>query len=92
MMEPITAARRDEFDIRNDIKGLVILKIIDDSEAAKKGLIEGDVIMEINQRPVRTPKEAKAAVKEAKKSKRDSVLLLLSRAGDVRFIALKLND
>ncbi len=91
-LDEITPENREMFDIRNDIEGLVILQIKNDAEAAQKGLIEGDVIIEINQKPVLTTKAAKKALKEAKKNNRDSVLILLSRAGDIRFIALKMHE
>ncbi len=91
-LDQISPKHREEFDIRNDIEGLVILEVTPDSEASQKGLFEGDVIMEINQQPTLTITDAQDAIAEAKKGKRDSVLILLSRTGDVRFIALKMNE
>jgi serine protease Do len=49
------------------------------SDAATKGVQQGDVILSINQRPTRTPEEAAAAVEAARSGGRQSVLLLVRR-------------
>ena len=48
------------------------------------GLARGDVIMQINQRPVWTPDQVLAAFAAAAKAKRDRVLVLV-RGGDAEF-------
>ena len=57
-----------------------------------EGLKPGDVIMEINQNAVTTPESVNTFVENARRSGRSSVLLLINRAGDVRFVALRLAD
>ncbi|GJL86203.1 MAG: serine protease [Micavibrio sp.] len=81
---------RQEYDIPKDVSGVVITSVKHLSEAAKKGLIEGDVIVEINQQPVTEPEKAKDIIAKAEKNGRSSVLLLINREGDVRFVALRL--
>ena len=61
------------------------------SDAAANGLQRGDLIIQINQRPVTTPAEAAAAVDDARKAGRDTVLLLVQRgANPARYIGVKL--
>ncbi|MCF8496595.1 MAG: DegQ family serine endoprotease [Alphaproteobacteria bacterium] len=81
---------RREFGIQKEVNGVLVGGVKDLSEAAQKGLLEGDVIVEINQKPVTDPKEAARSFEGAAQEGRSSVLLLLNRAGDVRFVALKL--
>lgn len=81
---------RDEFGIAEDINGVVITDVAAKSNAQEKDLSVGDVIMEINQKPVQSPKDVRDIISRAEKSKRASVLLLVSRQGDVRFVALSL--
>ena len=88
----LTNNTRDRFNVPNDVDGVAVLKTELGSEAAEKGLVPGDVIVEINQKAVTSPKEFEDAIKKAEKSKRSSVLLLVNREGDVRFVALKLDD
>ncbi len=60
-------------------RGVVVASVDPSSDAATKGIQQGDVIMSINQRPTRTPEEAAAAVEAARTGGRESVLLLLRR-------------
>ena len=81
---------RKQFNVPEDVNGVVVTKVDGKGEAAKKGLSVGDVIVEVAQEPTDTPQKAKDAVAKAKKENPDvPVLLLVNREGDVRFVALK---
>ncbi len=90
-LRDITDSDRDEFGIADNIEGVIISDLEPLSEAAEKGLMTGDVIVEINQQDVESPKNAADIIKKAKKAGRSSVLLLVNRDNDVRFVALKLD-
>ena len=81
---------RKEFNVPADINGVVVTKINPKGEGAQKGLLPGDVIVEIGQQAATTPKQASDLIERAAKDGKSSVLLLLNREGDVRFVALKL--
>jgi serine protease Do len=87
-LAPITPELRQRFDIKEDIKGVVIVEVANDGPAGKKDVRPGDVILEVAQNEVKTPDEVINRVKEVNDSKRKSVLLLVQRAGDLRFIAV----
>jgi serine protease Do len=60
-----------------------------DSTAAEKQLTPGDVLLEVNQQEVRSPKDVVAKVDEARKNNKKSVLLLVQgQGGDSHFVAL----
>lgn len=86
----ITPQDRENFSISNDVEGIVVQDVDAASEAATKGLAAGDVIVEINQQSVTTPAEASDIIEKAQKAGRSSVLLLVNRENDVRFVALRL--
>lgn len=88
----ITDILRNQYNIGNDVNGVLITKIESRSEAAEKDLAEGDVILEINQTPVSSAENIENIIKKAKKAERSSVLLLVSRNDDVRFVALKIEE
>jgi len=86
----LTEKEREEYSVPSDIKGVLVTGTESGSEAAEKGLDAGDVIVEINQQTISTPQEAEDIFRKAKKAGRTSVLLLVNRQGDVRFVALRL--
>jgi serine protease Do len=91
-LSAIDDEHRKHYGISLNVNGLVITDVKPRSEASKKGLFEGDVIVEINQAAMNTVADVEKTVKDAQKKKRNSVLLLINREGDSRFMALKLED
>jgi len=73
-------------------EGLVITAINPESEAASKGLVEGDLITEAGQQKVLSVADFEARVTEARDAGRKSLLLLVRRGGDPRFVALVLDE
>jgi serine protease Do len=88
----ISAATRNSYNVPEDVDGVIISEITARGEADEKGLALGDVIVEINQQGVTEPKDFNDIINKAIKDKKSSVLLLVNRAGDVRFVALKLDS
>ena len=89
-LKPMSEAIRNEYGISPSVTGVFISSIIPGSEADKKDLQEGIVIIEINQQPVTDPKEIAETISKAQQNARKSVLLLVNDAGSVRFVALRL--
>ena len=83
---------REKFEIGGDVKGVVITEVDDESAAAEKGIRAGDIIVEVAQEEVTSPNQVVDKVKQAKESKRKSVLLLVQRSDDLRFVALRLEE
>ncbi|MEM1038217.1 MAG: Do family serine endopeptidase [Pseudomonadota bacterium] len=73
-----------------DIEGIVITEVDEASEAFEKGLRAGDVITEAGQQPVTTLSDFSAQIEAAQEAGRKSVLLLVRRGEDPRFVALSL--
>jgi Do/DeqQ family serine protease len=67
-------------------KGLVITGVNPDSRAADAGLREGDVIQEVNRRPVASVDELRAAVRSTTNR---PVLLLVERDGHSMFVTVR---
>lgn len=88
-LSALSDSLRERFNITKDVKGVVVTDVKPGSEAAIKGLIAGDVIVELNQKPVSDPKRVEALIDDARDAGRKSVLFLVSRDGDIRFVALR---
>ncbi len=81
---------RREYNIESAVEGVLINDIKPMSGADNKGLSAGDVIIEINQKPISKPQEIIDIIEKAEKNGRKSVLLLINSNGNNRFVALKI--
>lgn len=86
----LSESTRRAFSVPEDVSGVIVLKADPKGEAAIKGLSVGDVIVEINQQKVENPAQVPDILEKAEKDGKTSVLLLVNREGDVRFVALRL--
>ncbi len=75
-----------------ETEGLVVTSVDPMSDAGEKGLMPGDVITEAGQQPVLTVSDLTDRIGEARDAGRNSLLLLVRRDGDPRFVALVLGD
>ncbi|WP_033074708.1 Do family serine endopeptidase [Sphingopyxis sp. MWB1] len=92
-VQPLTSDIARAVGVDSDTKGLVIVAGSRTSDAARKGLRRGDVILSINRSPVTSTEALAKGVTDAKKAGRDAVLLeILRRGGPAAFIPVRLND
>ncbi|MEM9061377.1 MAG: DegQ family serine endoprotease [Pseudomonadota bacterium] len=90
-LKPLSAAARQEFGLSEDVNGVLISTVADESAAAEKGVRPGDVIVEVGQEPVVSPAEVETKVEEALSADRKSVLFLIESEGDLRFVPLSIS-
>jgi serine protease Do len=91
-LSELTAPLRDELGLGGNEDGLVVTAVDPAAEAAEKGLQVGDVIAEAGQRPVSTPADLEDRIADARDAGRKSILLLVRRAGEPRFVALTVDE
>jgi len=84
---PLSDALRTRYDVKKDVKGVVVTKVNPDGLAADQGLEVGDVISEASQQEIKAPKDLIDQVKQAKKDGKP-LLLLVNRKDDLRFVAV----
>jgi serine protease Do len=70
-------------------EGVLIEDVDNDSDAAEKGLRQGDVIVEVNSRKVSNPADIDEEVSKARKRGRKAVLMVVKRGGQRRFVAVQ---
>jgi serine protease Do len=87
-LTPLTADLRSRLGLGAGVEGLVVKSVDASSEAADKGIARDDVIAEAGQQKVQTLQDLKDRIAEAKDAGRKSLLLLVRRAGEPRFVAL----
>lgn len=89
---PMTEELREQLGLEGPPAGLVVSEVAEDTEAFEKGLRSGDVIVEAGQQKVASVREMEARIDEARDAGRKSLLLLVRRQGDPRFVALPLDQ
>jgi serine protease Do len=81
----LTEQLRTDYGIPENVEGLIVTSVDEDSPAGKVGLLEGDVITKVNRKAVKTTAEAKALRGDA-----GSVMLLeIVREGQTKFLPVK---
>ncbi|MEP3295741.1 MAG: Do family serine endopeptidase [Pseudoruegeria sp.] len=87
----MTDELREQLELGSGIGGLVVTDVDEDAEAFEKGLRAGDVITEAGQQKVASVDDLNSQIADAEDAGRKSLLLLVRRAGDPRFVALSLD-
>ena len=91
-VSPVTEDLIAELNLGAGAEGLVVTAVDETTEAFEKGLRQGDLITEVGQQPVRGIADLEDRVTEARDAGRKSILLLVRRAGEPRFVALSLEE
>ena len=81
---------RAQYNIEAEATGVVIIDVTPGSFAEEESLQPGDLITEVNQEEVGSPPEVMARVNQAQDEGKKTVLLLINRQSDLRFVALKI--
>jgi len=81
---------REQFNLPEEVKGVVITDIDPASPAARTSLQPGDLILEVNRKPVASVADFKKAIDS---EANDATVLLRVQRGDTRsFVPLRLQD
>jgi len=85
-LSAIDPALRRQYRIPKEVEGVIVTNVASDSSAAMAGIEPGDVIVQVDQKPVKTPQQAAAELRQA--AAKDNILLLLNRQGKSQFVGL----
>lgn len=91
-LAPLTPETRMEMGLPGDANGLIVRSVEAGSDAESKGLRPGDLITEAGQQPVTTLAEFQERVEEAREAGRRTILLMVRRGEEPRFVALSIQD
>ena len=85
-VQPLTAETASRYGLDADDQGLVVTRLDPAGSAANAGIRQGDLIQEVNRRPVKTVSEFSAAIQV---SGARPALVLVKRRNNVIYLTLK---
>jgi len=89
-VQTLTAEIAENLGLDRGMRGVVVTEVDPDGPAAEAGLRRGDVIAEVNRRPVHNAAQYDKAVRSSGKGK--SVLFLVRRGDNTIFLAIRPSD
>ncbi|RED54204.1 Do family serine endopeptidase [Aestuariispira insulae] len=89
---PVSDVLRQEFNLRDDVQGVVITDVRQGSGAEAKRLRPGMVIVGDAKGPVKSVAELRQRVEKAHEDGRRSVLLHVSIDGELSFVAIRFDN
>ena len=90
-LSSISNDMRKKFSLGDGPKGVVVTKV-DQNGPSARDLRPGDVIVEVQQTPVISPSSVEQGIANARDAGKKSVLLTVNRSGEMRFVALRINE
>ena len=88
----LDAQTRDKYHLAGDVKGVVVTDVDPDSAAGARNFRPGDVIVEVQNQPVRTPDDVSKRIDADEKAGKKVELMLVNRAGNLTFVAVRLGQ
>jgi Do/DeqQ family serine protease len=85
-VQPLTPTIAQQLRISADVQGLVVLEVDPSGPAADAGIQQGDVIEQVDQQPVRSVADLKAAIERSDKR---PLLLLVNHRGVTVFVTIR---
>lgn len=83
---------REIFGIDEDVRGVVINDVFANSAAAEKRIEPGEVIVDIGQQIVKTPKDVQKRIEALRREGRKTALLMLAaRNGELHFVTIRID-
>jgi len=72
--------------------GLLVQSVEPDTPAAQRGLDVGDVLLEVDNKPITSVADLEAAIAGVKSKNLDNALVKVARGGEARFIGLPITE
>jgi len=88
-LAPLDDAARSKYKLPKDASGVVVTNIDPVGPSADKNFRPGDIIVQVQKQTVHSPDEVNKLVDDTAKAGKKVVLLLVSRGGDLTYVAVR---
>ncbi len=86
----LDGAARGQFHIAGGVQGVLVTGVAAGSPAGDKNIRPGDVIVQVQDIPVRAPGDVAKQIDAVRKAGKAVVAILISRAGEMTYVAVRL--
>ena len=83
---------RNKYHVPSEVQGALVTDVTPDSPAGEKNFRPGDVIVEVQSQPVRTPDEVTRHLESDARAGKKIEMMLVSREGIATYVALRLAE
>jgi serine protease Do len=83
---------REELNVAETVSGVVVVDVAQGSEAGKRGIRAGDIIVDVHNMPVKSADDMKKAFEAALKNGRKFALVRIVRDKETAFITLPTSE
>jgi len=87
----LDANARGQYHIPGNVQGVLVTDVVAESPAGEKNIQPGDVIVQVQGNPVKTPDDVAKHLDFARKAGKKVVALLIRRGNDTTYVAVKLS-
>lgn len=91
-LSTVDKAARPRLKLKKDVEGVVVNAVEKDSEAKKRAVQIGDVIVGVNQQDIKSVSDFKQAIKDAKAAERGFMLVRVKRGESSSYITLPVEE
>src|SRR5665213_1385531 len=90
-LAPLDDSARGKYKLPKDASGVLVTDVDPDGPAADKNFRPGDIIIQVQANTVHSPDDVNRLVDENIKAGKKVALLLVSRGGDLTYVAVRLS-
>lgn len=76
-LSTLDAEQSAKLGLQNGLSGVLVTKVTPYTDPAQQGMVDGDIILRVQDKPVATPDEVQSGINAARDDKRDFVLMLV---------------
>jgi serine protease Do len=76
-LSPIPADQKQSLGLEDGLNGVLVKTVAPGSDPATRGMVAGDVILRVQDKPVANPADVQSGIDTARNAKRDFVLVLV---------------
>lgn len=94
MLGEIDDESRAKFELADDAEGVLVVDVVENSNAAEKQVRAGDIIQEVSQQKVSSVDDVVKRIAELQEEggRRSALLLLVNKENELRFVAVRLEE